>query len=323
MLSSRMVLGTVALLSLLLLVAACKPSEKTVEITPFIGGTEGLAIEFTSDQRKEVFDSGEDPFDVVVKLENKGEHLVTKGKATVSIAGILPQSFGKTEDDLRQNVNDDLIEKRRDPVGNILPGPPVFVEFIELNHISPIVGTTLQFPLRASVCYDYKSDVVSKICVRENILSPAPDGLCLVEESKTASSSGAPVHVTRFIESARGKDKVSFTFDIKHVGTGLVFEPGSNCEGTRQKDNVFVKVDTRIDGLSCTGLPDRSGTAVQGKVRLIESSKTTVCTQTIKRPADYETPVYIEITYDYESSETMSLKVKHTPGVESGASSGE
>ena len=91
----------IVILALLLLVVACRPGEKkavTIE-TPFVGGTQGLLMEY-QDFRTEVFDGGGDPFEVIIKLENKGETLVPKDNVRIQLSGINPAEFNKAEADL-------------------------------------------------------------------------------------------------------------------------------------------------------------------------------------------------------------------------------
>lgn len=303
--------GLMVVLALALLVlSACGGQTKTVELQPFIGGNQGVVVGFEG-LRKEVFDSGEDPFDVTVKLENRGETLVAKNDVRVKLSGIRPQEFNKVEGDLIKNSQDDLVQVRKQD-NTVFPGTPVFVDFTGLNHVTPITGSSLAFPLRAEVCYLYKTMAVSKVCVRENLLNPKEGGICEINEAKPLFNSGAPVKIENFKETAVGSDKIRFTFDVRHVGSGSVYEKGGRCEIERQKNKVGVKVDTGLSGLTCTGLSESEGNAVKGVVTLFEGVKTIGCTQQISSLGDYEAPVKLEVEYDYNDAVTTEITVKHT-----------
>ena len=148
------------LIGLLLLVAllGCKtPGAQEIGVTsPFIGGTQGLDVQF-QDFRAEVFDGGLDPFDIIVQVENKGEAAVQQQNAEVQISGINPFEFGVDVTQLKRTLPDDLIETRKTPEGQILESPPIFVEFNGLNHITKIAGATATFPIRADLCYLYST----------------------------------------------------------------------------------------------------------------------------------------------------------------------
>lgn len=297
---------------LALLVIACKQgAKKQVDLeAPFLGGSQGLAIDF-QDLRKDVFDGGQDPFDVIVKLENKGEALVKKENVQVKISGINPVEFGKSELDLVKNAPDDAIEMRKDPQGGTLPGQQVFVEFVGLNHNGLIAGASAQFPLRADVCYLYRTRTVSELCVRENLLTPRVGGICELNEDKKFFNSGAPVQVVNFRESTRAKDKIGFSFEIKNIGTGNVFQRNSMCDRTERKNEnrVFVIVETGLSGLQCTGL-ETAGRGAEGFVTLYGGSKIVSCSQSISSRSDYEQLVNIETIYDYEQSIQSTIAVK-------------
>ncbi len=301
-------------LMMLLLIIACKPgAKKSVSIeSPFVGGTQGLLLSF-QDFRKEVFDGGNDPFDVIVKLENKGETLVPAQNVKVKISGINPPEFSKSDEGLVLNAPDDVIETRKDPQGNVLPGPQVFVEFTGLNHKSLIAGATAQFTVRADVCYLYRTKAVSKLCVRENLLTPRAGGICELNENKPLYNSGAPVQIADFKESTRAKDKIGLTFEVKNSGSGDVFERNSVCDLSQRKfeSRVYVIVKTDLPGLQCTGLESTSNGA-EGFVTLYGGSKIVSCAQSISSRSDFEQLVSVEAIYDYAQSIQDTVVVKAT-----------
>ncbi len=297
----------------LLLLAACgapKDGEPLELTTPFIGGTSGIVAEFV-DFRSEVFDGGRDPFDVVLKLENKGEATISADRVKVRLSGINPAAFGKLEEDLRQSPPDEIIATRLDTSGNILPTTPVFVEFTELNHFAPIAGAQFTYPLRAEICYLYNTEAVSKLCVRSNILAPEEGGICEVNENKPVFNSGAPVQISNVKESARAKDKISFSFEIVNVGTGNIFERGVFCDRSARKnqDRVYVSVNTGMPGIQCTGLIT-SGNTAEGFTTLFGGKKIVTCTQTAKSRSDFEQQLEINVIYEYEEYQQTLLTVK-------------
>ncbi len=303
-----------ASLIILILLAGCaggaKKGEKLDLTTPFVGGTTGIVADFV-DLRTDVFDGGRDPFDVIVKLENRGETDVLANRVHVKLSGINPAEFGKLEEDLRKSPDDDVIGMRKDAQGNILPSTPAFVEFTGLNHFSPISGAQVAFPLRADVCYTYAADAVSKLCIRSNILTPEAGGICEINEDKPVFNSGSPVQIGAVKETAGAKDKIRFSFEISNAGTGEIFERGSSCDrSTRAKENrVYVIIDTGMPGLSCTGLTT-SRTKAEGFTTLFEGKKVVSCTQTVTSRTDFEQQISIKAVYDYEEFKQTQITVK-------------
>lgn len=298
-----------------LFMAGCEAEDGTTTLPEdqFIGGTEGLIIAFEENSPPaEVYDGGATEFDVVIKLENKGESLVEKDNVHVKLSGIHPSDFGKSETDFVLNAPDDLVEVQRDPSGRVLDGMPTFVEFTGLSHDERIAGAALSFPLRADVCYLYTTLAGLKLCVRENLQQPIPGGLCDVAGQRTFANSGAPLQISNVAQQARARNKVGFTFDITHAGVGTFYEKGSDCDQTDRKKSkrVFVRVESGIPGLTCTGLVPGGDGAAEGSVQLFDEKRTISCTQEFSSLGDYELPVSIELTYDYLQSIQTSVLVR-------------
>ena len=243
--------------------------------------------------------------------ENKGESDVAANKMRVKITGINPAEFGVTQADLTKNAPDDIISQKKSPEGDITPGPLVFIEFLGLNYQSKITGTQITFPLKADICYDYKTNAVGKICVRRDILKPEEEGVCEVTGDKTIYSSSAPIQIANLKESARAKNKIGFTFEIINAGEGSIYKKETTCDKTeRQNENrVFVKVETNLAGLSCVGLDSVGSGVVEGFTTLYAGSKIISCTQ--ETPVnDFEQVIKVSAEYDYETSIISQITVK-------------
>lgn len=302
--------GLFGLLVLLVGCAGAGSGSKVDLASPFVGGSQGLLVSF-QDFRSEVFDGGKDPFDITVKLENKGEALVPKDNVRVKLSGINPVEFDKSQDQLMSLASDDVLQLGKDPSGALLVPPPNFVEFSNLNFEKLIVGSSAPFTVRAEVCYLYRTKAVGKLCVRENLLAPQTGGICEVNEEKPLFVSGAPVQFMALKQNAGARDKLRFQFEVVNRGQGLVFERNSLCDSSdkRKENRVYVIVETNIPGLSCTGL-DVTGRGAEGFVTLYGGSKTVTCTQTVGQRADFEQLVNIEAVYDYEELTQTTLTVK-------------
>ncbi len=299
---------------LVLFIASCTTeTQKVVTIQPFIGGNDALIVSF--DQlRKEVFDGGNDPFDVTIKIQNKGESDVSKTKARVKLSGVKPQEFGRAEQDFLKTPESDLESRKKDASGGVIETSPHFVSFKDINHATAIQGNELAFPLRADVCYLYSTKVVSKLCVKTDLLSTTEGGVCTVNEAKPVFNSGAPLQVQKVQQSAVGKDKLRISFEIKKPGSGEIYRKESNgCELTRDKNKVHVRVDAGMEGLSCTGFDVKSGKGVEGDITLYDGTKIITCDQQINQKGDYETELKIDLSYDHLQTATEEIKVKHAP----------
>ncbi len=297
-------------LTLLLGCTAGDDANKVPVTSPFIGGTAGLSADFV-DLRTDVFDGGRDPFDIVVKLDNLGEARVSKEDVRVRLSGFNPAEFGKTSQDLTKSPDDNLLEKFKDTQGNVLPGSSIFVEFKGLNHVAPITGSRVDLPIRADLCYMYSTKAISKLCIRSDVLTPAPGGICEITEDKPIFNSGAPVQFANLKEMARARGKIGFSFEIQNLGTGDIFEMGSICDRSNRgyENKIYIQVNTNLEGLSCTGL-ETTGKTAAGFVNLFDATKIITCTQDVSTMTDFEQVINLEAAYDYEEFKQVQITVK-------------
>lgn len=304
----------IILLLFLFIFSACTKKEAMPSTSPFIGGTNGVELSFyEGSPPKEVFDGGDFPFDVVVKLKNEGEWYIPKEKIFVTIDGVRPEEFSKTLTDLKKQPEEDIEARRKDTQGNILESNPVFVEFKDFNHVSPIVGVSQPFPFRIRTCYNYGTTANSLLCVRKNLMN-TENGICMIDEQKKLFNSGGPVQFLGLTESRRAANKIGFTFKVSHVADGDLFGPNTECDLNDRStfDKIKLKVDTGMSGLTCSGLNQQSDTALEGVIGLYGGEKIVSCTQEIDSLSDYEFPVILEATYTYMDGVTTEVVVKHS-----------
>jgi hypothetical protein len=277
----------------------------------FIGGTTGLSIQFTEDAPPaEVFDMGQDPFDVELKLLNSGEADIPKNKVKVVLSGLNPTDFGKTENDFIINEISQNVEKSYiDSQGNKVTSPDVTVTFSRLNYKGILTGNRV-WPVWVDVCYGYETKAESDGCIKRDVRGGVKDSVCQVAETKKIENSGAPIQVVEFQEVAAGTDKVKYFFKIKHAGTGKVYNVGSRCGTDRTNENkVYFSVKSTVADLSCSGFLEGT-TGTQGTVLLRDGEYTVRCNQEKVSQIDYVDPVSITLTYDYGQSIKQDILVK-------------
>lgn len=304
----------------MLLLTGCgqgSDSQKASKTKAFIGGTQGMTMEFlTGSPPPEVFDNSTFPFEVAVKLENKGEFDVSKEKAEIKISGIQAQDFGLQPSNLTKNPDENLDAAEIDPEGSIIPGTVSFLTFPGFKYKTRLSGNT-PFTVVATNCYTYGTNAQALLCIRDDLLKPDEDAGCKVSEKKSAQSSGSPIQITSFEENPAGSDRVTFSFQVEHRGTGRITKQGTRCNNddiVADDDKVWVEVSTGdiTSGLSCSGL--EGGSSTTGFVRLFGGKRLIRCTQQ-KVPGftgDFEKIVKIKALFDYKESITTPLLVKHS-----------
>ncbi|MDP7457267.1 MAG: hypothetical protein QGH47_00940 [Candidatus Woesearchaeota archaeon] len=310
----------------LFLIAGCAGGSADVPsgapTTPFLGGTEGLGAEFLEGSPpEEVTDDGTFPFQIIVSLTNKGEFDLKKKDVNVSIIGVDPTDFDVTRGNIEgKGPEDDPTPRQRDSEGNIIEAVQTFITFPQdgkenFDFKGDIENT--RFTFRAETCYRYMTDVVSELCVLENMVDVANDAICDPSESKSVFSSGSPIKVDSFRQSVAGKDKIQFSFDIVHVGSGVVFDertledspdcPSSTTDRRKSENKVNVTVKTGLPNftnhnpsLKCVGLKGQADSQlVMGSVTLSNGKRTITCTQDLTDRSDFKRIVDINVTFNY------------------------
>lgn len=326
---------TILLIAALIL-ASCEggssgqPSGKTsagAQGKAFIGGKVGLEGVFLAGAPPaEVFDNDNFPFDINLKVENKGEWDVKANEAITEIVGIQPEEFSATRQDLNKTASEDLTGAKLDSQGNSIAGTITNFEYKDLQYKKNITGN-YPFPLRANLCYSYGTKAAAQLCILSDLTGKTrktgEEALCEATNNNIqVENSGAPVHVDNFAQSVTGTNKISFSFNIKHVGgsDNRVSEKGSRCDPQpARKDKIYVKVDVGLPSVSCSGLRDPLvvGSKTEGFVKLFgetagSEERAVYCTlPLVVDRTDFKKQVNIELTYDYKQFVNTELLVKH------------
>ncbi len=296
----------------LFVLVGCEKEVSTTFSKPFIGGTEAIDFNFIEGSPPpEVYDGGSYPFEVTVNVENKGEYDVPKDKITIDLAGFYPPDFSNPP--ITLSPEEDLEKAYIDSEGNVIPGTITYVTFPGFNFGGSLKANN-EYRVRANLCYNYGTIAQADLCVLDD-LTKTKDEVCTVNEGKRVDASAAPVQIENLEESISGTDKITFSFEIVHRGSGLVSKLDTSCsDETIDKNKVWVEIDTGLNGLDCSGLSD--GTATTGYTTLYGGKRLVRCTQDISaaelQGKDFEKKVNFKVTYDYKEHEEVNVMVKHT-----------
>jgi len=298
------------------LVSACTQQTHTSN-SGYLGGQKGLEIKFLQGAPPEsISDGGEQDFDIVIEVQNNGEHYVEANEAYIKLSGFPPAAFGMTNADLIQNLTEDVEANEKQPDGTTITSPPVSVEFPGFNYEANET-TSRDFPIRAEICYKYQTEAAAELCLKEEFTSTAKDGVCEVTSQRDMSTSGGPVQLTNLKQTAAGKDKTRFTFTVSNVDTGKIYKTDNACDDKLTNQNkVFVEIlDLTYgtqDSIKCVGLSEGSDSS--GYITLSGGEPRDVsCTVTIIDRNNRIEPFNIRLTYDYWKYIDTTIMVQHTP----------
>jgi len=316
-------IAIILVLAALIILSACQKKAGGIDTTtPFIGGANGLLASFIEGAPPEyIFDNGNYPFGISVKLENVGEDAIEVADAYVEIEGINPIDFGKaSQADLKQNTPNRLEAARKNFDGTVLPGGQTVVEFGELRYLPDLHGNT-QAKIRANICYNYRTQTSTKVCVKGDLLRDV-DGtdICKVAEEKNPQNSGGPIHIVKLREAPIGTNKIQLTFEIAHVGDPKdgffnVESPACNPSITNpDRDMVFINVVSDVNGRvpKCDGLQDAAADGSSGFATLFEGAPRVVtCTLDITGiDSTFEDLFEVDLEYKYMQSIEKELLIR-------------
>ena len=311
------------IISLLILPACKKSGGPAVDTTtPFIGGANGLLASFIEGAPPEyIFDKGNYPFGISVKLENVGEDPIEVADAFVEIEGINPIDFGKgSQSDLKRNIPNRLESARKNFDGTVIPGGQTVVEFGELRYLPDLHGNT-NAKVRANVCYNYRTQTSTKVCIKGDLLRDIEGtDICKVAEDKQPQNSGGPVQITKLREAPIGTDKIQLTFEVAHVGDpkdGFFNVDAPECDTSitnPDRNVVFVSVVSDVNGRKpkCDGMQDAAADGSSGFVTLFEGAPRVVtCTLDISGiQSTFEDLFEVDLEYKYLQSIEKQILIR-------------
>mgnify|MGYP006279948667 CR=1 FL=1 len=276
------------------------------DTTPFVGGSTGVVLSFIeASPPKEIFDDGQFPFSISVKMDNRGEYDVEDNDGYIEIEGISPSEFGKSTGDLREEIP--AIEGSKKGIdGSVIDGFSDVVEFPNLNYEPDIAGTLGPVPIRALACYNYETQATVNLCIKEETIDAIRENeVCQIAGAKSVENSGAPIHVKAVKEAPQSKDSIQAQITIGSVGqpTDSFYKEDTECDNRRnnpEKFVVYVEVDPIVNGqvpARCSGLSGGDS----GYITLYDGADRTIsCSfDTSSIDGNFETRMNVLLRYRY------------------------
>lgn len=318
----KRVASYLAVLAVAVLLAACSGGgEESSTGTGFIGGDNGVQLSFSNNAPPStVADNGQQRFPVIVEARNRGETDVPASNATLTLEGFSYSAFNKSQESLTRQPSEDIPGNRQTPDGQVIDAAPVFTEYPGFSYVDD-VQAGYQTAMIANMCYEYGSTLSSEVCIRDDMLTSETSTPCSVSGTRTSSSSGAPVKITKVAQEVSTSDRTLLTFTVQNKGSGDTYRTGTTCDPD-QDQRVEGDLVVRFSGLDGVTEFDCRGHQEIGnrtyRLRMSQSDLTNgdtfTCDLTI--PAENrnnrEEPFNAEIDYLYETSESKTLTVRNS-----------
>lgn len=305
----------ILILVVLVLVVGCESlggKKDTTVSGVFVGGSEGLGIEFVKDEPPNVvLDNSQESFNIALLLKNKGEYDVPAGKVIASLGGIDRDSFGLSSLDTTLSRGIEGVTKRREAK---VEGGEEELRFKNLKYKHDL-KSDFRTSVRVDVCYLYETNAVASLCLKKEASAHNIDDACEIDNSNVkVDNSGAPVKISNLDQRPAGSNQIRFSFQIDKGGSGNVYLPeqfSSDCHGASD-DDEWVRVELSTPGgrvpIKCGSLDESS----KGDVKLLNKKRVVSCTietQGLQENA-FEAPLNLDIKYFYRVALEKGLAVE-------------
>ena len=285
---------------------ACERKDKGGGV--FLGGKDGLVIDFVEDAPPLSGIFKDEAFPIDVELINKGETDIGSGAAIIYLTGALSSS-NALDVPTKQASNDAFISAIEDSDQGLVEDSLV-VALGTATYTGQILGDSVPLEARASVCYPYETRIqVDNFCVPSTARKVTGTDDCEIITTENIirekDNSGGPVHVSSLREQ-QGPDFVRVTLDINNVGTGDVVASGV-CKRDLQRtdlDRVTVKMPTNF---ACSF---KEGESNEGMIELRGGHGVLRCKRDINNLGSaFKESVGITLSYNYmqEISKTVTV----------------
>jgi len=324
-LDNDMLKKTLTILSVLtigLLLSACSGnSDDGSTGTGFIGGTNGVQLQFSNNAPPgTVADGGQQSFPVIVEAQNQGEATVAASNATITLEGFSYEAFNKSRDSLVQTVAEDIPANRQTPDGNTIDAAPVFTEFSDFSYVNN-VQAGYETAMIARMCYEYESTTSSDLCVRDDMLTSETSTPCAVSGQRDSSSSGAPVQITDVEQEVSTSDRTLLSFTVQNQGSGEAFRTGESCDpgqGERFGGDIIVEFSglNGVTEFDCRGHEELGPRRFRLRMSQddLQQGDSFTCDLTIpeENRNNREEPFTAELNYLYETTTSKTLTVRNS-----------
>ena len=299
------------IVGLLVFILACaqqRPEDiqEVSAVTKYVrSGTQGLQMNFVQDAPpRQIYDNAD--LVGVLELYNLGNYDLDENKCFIQFGGWDPSIVRGVN--VRQICGD-------------LPGKSEFlidggysaVEFKSSNILLPSDVDTFNPDVVATACYEYQTIASPQVCIDPAFFEIAREQrVCDVRDFSLGGGQGAPVAVT-FVDVDMVRNRAIFKIDIQNVGGGRVVSPRvslTQClSGPKYDEFDQVRYTVSLS----------SGTMVSCSpqdflVRMKDGRGKIVCTFDVGNTRAYETPLRIELNYNYMQSIRTPVEIIRTPG---------
>lgn len=283
---------------------------------PFVGGTNGLAISFATDEPparvfdKEPGEEGED-FDITIKLKNEGEFDILENKVIVTLSGIDVRDFDLSNANM---ILDRILEGKSEFRGQVVQGDEDEITFSSARYKHDL-DADWETNVRADVCYEYQTKATTKVCLKRKATDRDEEDVCQISNQNVGiDNSGAPVQVEEVSTRTSGSNEVLISFVVKNKGSGLIHPPGTFTNKCVKNEDREDRLKLEVFSGSGRYFPQcvQLGNKNVGELKLTNNQKVVKCRIDTKNAPEspIEEPINIKVSYFYRNAISTPLIVE-------------
>ncbi|MBS3139957.1 hypothetical protein J4479_03055 [Candidatus Woesearchaeota archaeon] len=248
----------------------------------------------------------------LLEIKNQGNHNLEPGDCFVKVTGFDPSILRGGLDLLRPC--EENIETLEGKTVYNLDGGFNQVEFKASNIALPHGIFDYQPNLNFLVCYNYQIIASPQVCIDPLLYQVSSlQKACNYRKSvAVGGGQGGPVGISRVGVDMVG-NRAIFDITVANLGSGTVLSPVSDLQGCGDATTVsrqdFDKVAYTVR------LADATGTCNprDGMVRLSNGRGKIICSFDVPGTTAYETPLLVDLNYNYMNSISKQVRVIKTP----------
>jgi len=270
-------------------------------------GIQGVDIKFVTDYPPtNIYDTTE--FLAIAEVWNLGTYDLAPGACFLELTGY-DKNIMKGIYSRKNCISSGNLEGKK---SYNLKGSFNQIEF-KSSSIALPTGVNLYEPnLNLIACYEYQNTASPLVCVENSLYQVASQQKSCTVKDVSLSGQGGPVGVS-YVNVEMAGSKAIFEITIKNFGTGRVISPLtslSNCPNTLEySDFDKVGYSVTLSGGSLISCKPKDG-----YVRLVNNVGKIICSFNIGNTQSYETPLMIDLDYNYMQSLRKTVKIVKTPG---------
>ena len=269
-------------------------------------GTQGVEFKFIKNYPpKTIYDTTS--FQGIVEVWNKGNFDLKAGDCFLELIGYdknIMRMYSR-----QACISSGTLEGKK---AHNLKGSYNQVEFKSSSITLPTGVTHYSPTLNLVACYEYKTEANPMVCVENSLYQVSSAQKSCQVKDVSSGGQAAPVSVS-YVDVEMAGNKAIFAITIKNSGKGRIISPLTslaNCPNTLQySDFDQVGYSVRLSGgslISCK--------PTNRYVRLTNNVGKIICSFNIGNTPAYETPLMVDLDYNYMQYLKKPIEIIKTPG---------